>query len=93
MWPRSHGSSTRRSARKAFSAPTTGGSALVVGDVVVPKIGNVKVLADAAAESKVLGTLAKTDELVIIGPVKNGFLKVQGASVTGWVSEVLVTKR
>jgi hypothetical protein len=64
-----------------------------VGDVLSPKIANVKVYADASAESKVLGTVSKTDELVVVAAAKNGFVRVEGASVTGWISVNLATAR
>jgi hypothetical protein len=78
------------SASEAF-APTAGG-AFAIGDVVTPKIANVKVLADASANSKVLGTVAKTDELVVAGAPKNGFVMVEGATLKGWVSANLLVK-
>jgi hypothetical protein len=78
-------------------APAAGGTAaapgpIVVGDVVKPRIANVKVLADASADAKVLGTVTKTDELVVTGAVRNGFLSVEGATLKGWVSAALVAK-
>ena len=63
------------------------------GDVLVPKIANVKLLADAADTAKVVATLARGEELVITGGEKNGFIQVQGANGTGWVKLVLVQKR
>jgi hypothetical protein len=78
------------SASEAFVPAAAG--AFAVGDVVTPKISNVKVLADASATSKVLGTVAKTDELVIAGAPKNGFVMVEGATLKGWVSANLLVK-
>jgi hypothetical protein len=75
------------------AAPTAGAGGLAVGDVVSAKIANVKVYADASAESKVLGTVSKTDELVVVAAAKNGFVRVEGASVTGWISVNLATKQ
>jgi hypothetical protein len=69
------------------------GSAFAIGDVVTPKIANVKVLADASANSKVLGTVSKSDELVVAGSPKNGFVMVEGASSKGWISVNLLVKR
>ncbi|MGH7711378.1 MAG: hypothetical protein ACREOG_08835 [Gemmatimonadaceae bacterium] len=75
------------------ASPSSDRGGLTVGDVVSPKIANVKVLAEASADGKVLGTVAKTDELVIASPPKNGFVMVEGASVRGWVSATLLSKR
>jgi hypothetical protein len=42
---------------------------------------------------KVLATLGKGDELVVVGEQKDGFVNVQTAAATGWVKVVLVEKR
>ena len=65
----------------------------VITDVLMPKIANVKLMADASDTSKAIGTLARTDELVVIGGEKDGFINVQGANGAGWVKIVLVNKR
>ena len=63
------------------------------GDVLMPKIANIKLLADASDAAKVVATLAKTDEIVVVGGEKDGFVNVQGAGGAGWVKAVLVVKR
>ena len=63
------------------------------GDVLAPKIANVRLLAEPADDSKPLATLARGDELVVIGAEKDGFINVQSATATGWVKIVLVEKR
>jgi Curli production assembly/transport component CsgG len=62
------------------------------GDVLVPKIANVKLLATPADDAKVLATLARTDEVVVVGEEKNGYISVQGASASGWVKIVLMLR-
>jgi hypothetical protein len=42
--------------------------------------------------AKSLATLAKTDELVVIGGDKDGFTNVQGAAASGWVKTVMLSK-
>ncbi len=74
-------------------APGTAGGALNEGDVVVPKIPNVKVLASADDSAKPVGTLGRGEQLVVVGAEQNGYVKVQGGSVTGWVKKVLITKQ
>jgi hypothetical protein len=63
------------------------------GDVVTPKIGNVKLLASASDAAKSVATLQRGEELVIIGPEQNGFLNVQGGSASGWIKKVLVNRQ
>jgi hypothetical protein len=63
------------------------------GDVLVPKIANVKLFAQPSETSKVAATLARGEELVVIGAEKDGYINVQGASASGWVKSVLVQKR
>ena len=63
------------------------------GDVLVPKIPNVKLLASAAEGARILATLGKTDELVFLGEEKTGYVKVQGSSAEGWVKKTLISKK
>ena len=69
------------------------GAVFSEGDVLMPKIGNVKLLADASDTAKPLATLTRNDELVVIGSEKDGFINVQSATATGWVKIVLMQKR
>jgi curli biogenesis system outer membrane secretion channel CsgG len=63
------------------------------GDVVTPKIGNVKLMSTPADGGKSLATLIKGEELVVIGPEKDGYINVQGGTNSGWVRKVLVIKQ
>jgi len=63
------------------------------GDVLTPKIANVRLLAQPDETAKALATLARGDELVVIGAEKDGYVNVQGAAASGWVKMVLVQKR
>jgi Curli production assembly/transport component CsgG len=63
------------------------------GDVLTPKIANVKLLAQPSETAKVVGTLNRGDELVVVGDEKDGYISVQGAAASGWVKIVLVSKR
>ena len=58
-----------------------------------PKIAGVKLMATPDDAGKVAGTLARADEVVVIGEEKNGFVNVQGSTAAGWVKIVLVQKR
>jgi hypothetical protein len=62
------------------------------GDVIGPKIAGVKILAQADDSSKVVATLDRSDELVVIGEEKDGYVNVQGSSASGWVRSILVEK-
>ena len=63
------------------------------GDVVGPKIAGIKLYAQPDETSKVVATLARGDELLVDGDEKNGFVKVQGASASGWVKTTMIAKR
>ena len=69
------------------------GAVFNVGDVIVPKIANVRVLAQPSATGKVVATLTQADQLVVIGEIKEGYVNVQGATASGWVQVVLVQKQ
>lgn len=68
------------------------GAVFAEGDVLMPKIDNVKLLAEPKDGSKVVGTLKSTDKLVYLGEEKDGFLKVQGSDAEGWVKKSLIKK-
>jgi hypothetical protein len=63
------------------------------GDVLAPKIAGVKLFAQPNDAAKVLATLGRADELVVVGTDKDGYINVQAASASGWVKVVLVQKR
>jgi hypothetical protein len=62
------------------------------GDVIAPKIANVKLLAGPSESAKVVATLGRGDELVVVGEEKDGYVQVQGSSASGWIRTVLVEK-
>ncbi len=68
------------------------GSGFNEGDVVRSKIDGVKLMATASDASKVIATLKKTDELVVMGAATDGFIKVIGAMGEGFVKVALVAK-
>jgi hypothetical protein len=63
------------------------------GDVVGPKIAGIKLYSAPDETSKVVATLARTDELIVDGGEQNGFVKVQGASAAGWIKITMISKR
>ena len=65
----------------------------VAGDVMVAKIAGVKVLRlpqDGAGEVQ---SLAKNDEVLLLGEERNGFAKVTAARGDGWVKAILLRKQ
>jgi curli biogenesis system outer membrane secretion channel CsgG len=60
------------------------------GEVLMARINNVKVYAGPSKDSKVVATLAKTDELIASGDQKNGFVQVDSSNFSGWVQKTLV---
>jgi hypothetical protein len=77
----------------AAGGSTRAGAVFNEGDVLVPKIANVKLLAQPSDEGKVVATLGRSDELVVIGSEKAGYINVQGSAAAGWIKIVLVQKR
>ena len=77
----------------AAGGATQAGAVFNAGDVVVPKIANVKLLADASDAAKTVVTLGRTDELIVTGAAKDGFLPVQGSNGAGWIKTIFVQKR
>jgi curli biogenesis system outer membrane secretion channel CsgG len=78
--------------RQEAGKKTAAGPVYNEGDVVMPKIANVKLMSQPSSAGKTLATLGKGEELVIIGAEKDGYLNVQGGSASGWVKKVLVVR-
>src|SRR5918994_1852935 len=76
--------------REEAGKKTASGPVYNEGDIVMPKIANVQLLSQPSAAGKPLATLAKGEELVIVGAEQDGYLNVQGGSASGWVKKVLV---
>jgi hypothetical protein len=77
----------------AAGGATKAGAVFEEGDVVVPKIANVQMLAQPAEGAQVVAAVGRGDEMVVIGGVKDGYVNVQGATASGWVCAVLVQRR
>lgn len=72
---------------------TKAGMTYAEGDVLSPKIDNVKLLASPADGATAAATLKKSDEMVFLGEEKDGYIKVQSSSAEGWVKKTLVSKK
>jgi len=77
----------------AAGGATKAGAVFNEGDVIVPKIANTKLLEQPSDTGKVVATLGRGEELVVIGGDKNGYINVQSATASGWVKTVLVSKQ
>ncbi len=77
----------------AAGGATKAGGGFNEGDVLMPKIANVKLMAQPSDTAKSLGVLPRGEELVVVGGEKDGYVNVQGANGTGWVKVVLMQKR
>jgi hypothetical protein len=62
------------------------------GDVLRPKIANIKLLSKPADDAPSTVTLTKADELIFMGKEQDGFVQVETSKGSGWVKKVLVTK-
>ena len=60
------------------------------GDVLYPKIDNVKLLSDTSASAEQLGVLKKSDGMIYMGEENNGFIRVETSDGGGWVKKILV---
>jgi curli biogenesis system outer membrane secretion channel CsgG len=69
---------------------TRAGAPQKAGEILMARIGNVKVYAGPSRDSKVVATLARTDELIASGDQKNGFVQVDSSNFSGWVQKTLV---
>lgn len=72
---------------------TKAGMTYAEGDVLLPKIDNVKIFASPADGATASATLKKTDEMVFLGEEKGAYIKVQSSTAEGWVKKTLVAKK
>lgn len=66
--------------------------AVAEGDVLTPKIPGIRLLAEPAESAMVVAILAKSDQVVVIGGERNGYINVQGAAGSGWVNAKLFAR-
>jgi hypothetical protein len=78
--------------REEAGTKTKAGMVYNEGDVVRPKIANVKLLANPQDGAKTVATLKSGEELVVVGAAKNGYINVQGTNGEGWVKAVLLAR-
>ncbi len=71
---------------------TKAGSVFNEGDVLRPKLPNVKLLKQPSDQSDTVATLAKGEELIFLGKEQDGFLNVETAKGGGWVKKVLIAR-
>ncbi len=76
----------------ADGGKTVAGAVFNEGDVLLPKISNIKVMSEASDSSKVLTTLEKTDEMIFLGQEQSGFVYIESGKGGGWVKKVFVTR-
>ena len=81
-----------RAATVASGEAPTAGVVFGEGDVIHSKIDGVKLMTTASDTSKVIATLKKSDELVIVGAAKDGYIKVLGPMGEGFVKTALIAK-
>jgi hypothetical protein len=62
------------------------------GDVLRPKIGNVKLLTQPSDQGAAIATLARGEEMIFTGKEQDGFVSVETARGPGWVKKILVTQ-
>lgn len=71
---------------------TKAGAVFNEGDVLRPKLPNVKLLKQPSDQSDTVATLAKGEELIFLGKEQDGFLNVETAKGGGWVKKVLIAR-
>jgi len=71
---------------------TKAGDVYKEGEVLRPKIANVKLFPKPAEGAEAVATLARGEELIFLGKEQDGFVNVETSRGGGWVKKVLVTK-
>jgi curli biogenesis system outer membrane secretion channel CsgG len=74
------------------AAQTKAGAVFNEGDVLRPKIANVKLLSQPADDAPSTVVLGKTDEMIFMGKEQDGFVQVETSKGAGWVKKVLISR-
>jgi curli biogenesis system outer membrane secretion channel CsgG len=80
-------------ARAGTGGGVRAGASFREGDLLLPKIDNVKLLSQPDDKATAVATLKKSEELVFLGDEQDGYLHVQAGAGEGWVRKVLVIQR
>lgn len=62
------------------------------GDVLRPKIANIRLQSQPSDDAATVATLARGEELIFMGKEKDGFVNVETSKGGGWVKKVLIAK-
>jgi SH3 domain-containing protein len=76
----------------AAGGQTKAGSVFNEGDVLRPKIGNVRVMSKPTDAGQVVTTLGKGEEMIFLGKEEDGFLQVESGKGSGWVKKILLAR-
>jgi len=71
---------------------TKAGAVFNEGDVLRPKLANIKLLAQPSDQSGEVAMLGRADEMIFMGKEQDGFVQVETAKGAGWVKKVLVAR-
>ena len=73
-------------------ARTKAGATYNEGDVLRPKIANVRLFSKPADDAPSTVTLGKADEMIFMGKEQDGFVNVETSKGAGWVKKVLISR-
>jgi Curli production assembly/transport component CsgG len=76
----------------AAGGKTKAGAVFNEGDVLLPKITNVRILSKPSEAGEIITTLGKGEEMIFMGKEQDGFLQVESGKGSGWVKKILITR-
>jgi curli biogenesis system outer membrane secretion channel CsgG len=80
-------------AEAASGGTRKAGATFNEGDVVGPKIAGIRLYAAPDEAATVVTTMTRSDEFLVTGDETSNFIKVEGASASGWVKASMMSKR
>lgn len=93
QYPNATGYDAQAQQYQAYTPPVDSSQSFQVGDVLVSKIGNVKVYKLADSKSAKVAQLGKAANLVFTGEEQNGYCRVKTEKGDGWVEKIMVKKQ
>jgi hypothetical protein len=76
----------------AAGGKTKAGAVFNEGDVLLPKIANIRLMSKPSDESPIVTTLTKGDEMIFTGKESEGYVQVESGKGSGWVKKIFITR-
>jgi len=76
----------------AAGGKTRAGAVFNEGDVLVPKIENIRLMSKPSDASPAVATLGRGEQMIFTGKEEEGYVQVESGKGSGWVKKILISR-